>query len=233
MVIPHIGVVGKSGTGKTSLVVKLIKKLSEEGYKIATVKHTQGDFSLDSQGTDTYKHSEAGSELVVFATPSETSFIIKNELLLDEALSNIQNFGKYDLVFIEGMKDTDIPKITTDEEVDGDLYFDGDLNSTLTWIKEQIKIYDVLNQLPLVDCCECGYESCSAFAKSVLHGKIEISKCTKYIGKNIELIVNDKKIELSSFPSTLIKNTILGMIKSLKGVEKIDSLEIRFKKFEN
>ena len=47
-----------------------------------------------------------------------------------------------------------------------------------------------------------------------------------------ELIVkiNGKKILLTEFPSDFIKNTITGMLKSLKGVDEIKEVEIRFKK---
>ena len=42
----------------------------------------------------------------------------------------------------------------------------------------------------------------------------------------IEIKVNDKKIPLSEFPSEIIKNTIFGMLSSLKGVEEVKKVEI-------
>lgn len=41
--------------------------------------------------------------------------------------------------------------------------------------------------------------------------------------------VNDKQIPLTEFPAVFIKNTISGMLKSLKGVNEIKKVEIRFK----
>lgn len=42
--------------------------------------------------------------------------------------------------------------------------------------------------------------------------------------------VNGKKIPLTEFPTKFIKNTIKGMLKSLKGVDEIEEVEIHFKK---
>ncbi|MFW6142126.1 MAG: molybdopterin-guanine dinucleotide biosynthesis protein B [Candidatus Saliniplasma sp.] len=227
--VPHIGVVGKSGTGKTSLIIELIKRLKKEGYRVATVKHTLGDFSIDSEGTDTFEHAEAGSRLVVFSTPSETTFIVKDELRLGEIISSIGNFDEYDLVIIEGMKESNIPKLSTDKEVDGDLYYNDNVDEVLDWIDKQLQIFDIIDQLPQLDCGKCGYDTCKSFAESVLDGENKIDECPQSLSGRIELIINGEEIDLGMFPSNIIKNTILGMIKSLKGVEDIDSLEIRLK----
>ena len=45
----------------------------------------------------------------------------------------------------------------------------------------------------------------------------------------ISIKVNGKDIMLTEFPTDVIKNTIVGMLKSLKGIEKIKDVEIRFK----
>ena len=47
--------------------------------------------------------------------------------------------------------------------------------------------------------------------------------------EKISIKVNGKEIILTEFPKDIIKNTIVGMLKSLKGVEKIKDVEIRFK----
>jgi len=40
--------------------------------------------------------------------------------------------------------------------------------------------------------------------------------------------VNGKQIPLTEFPTDFIKNTIYGMLKSLKGVNEINEVEIQF-----
>lgn len=233
MVIPHVGVVGKSGTGKTSLVVELFKKLSEEGYNVATVKHTKGDFSVDSKGTDTFKHGEAGAKMVVFSTPSETSFILKNELELDETLSHIESFGDYDLVLIEGMKEADIPKITTDKDLEADIQYDGEIKEVIDWIEIQLEIYDIVNRLPKLDCGKCGYVTCYKFANAIKENKEEVEGCEQLPVKHISIRVNGQEIPLGNFPSNIIKESILAMVKSLKKVENIDKVEVSIINKEN
>jgi len=40
--------------------------------------------------------------------------------------------------------------------------------------------------------------------------------------------VNGKEIPLTEFPEEFIQNTICGMLKSLKGVDEINKVEISF-----
>ena len=47
--------------------------------------------------------------------------------------------------------------------------------------------------------------------------------------QDIVIKVNDKKIPLSEFPAEFIKNTILGMLKTLKGVDEIEKVDISFR----
>jgi hypothetical protein len=45
----------------------------------------------------------------------------------------------------------------------------------------------------------------------------------------MQIIVNGKKIPLTEFPTDFIKNTICGMLSSLKGVDEINEVEIKFR----
>jgi hypothetical protein len=46
----------------------------------------------------------------------------------------------------------------------------------------------------------------------------------------IKLSINGKEIPLTDFPRTIIVSTILGMLKSLKDVDVIKSVEIKIEK---
>lgn len=52
MSIPIVSIVGKSSSGKTTLVEKLIPELVRRGYRVATVKHNIHDFEIDHEGKD-------------------------------------------------------------------------------------------------------------------------------------------------------------------------------------
>jgi molybdopterin-guanine dinucleotide biosynthesis protein MobB len=103
--IPIITVVGTSKSGKTTLIEYLISHLSKEGLKIGTIKHVHhAGFSIDVKGKDTWRHSQAGAEIVVTVAPKEIAIIKKGENFyqeLDEILDLVKD-EKLDLLIIEG-----------------------------------------------------------------------------------------------------------------------------------
>ena len=105
------GIYGKSDTGKTTLITKLVLRLTKQGYKIATIKQTKKAISLDSVNKDTWRHHKAGAELVVFSSRCETDFLLYKVLNTSEIIRRISSFGCYDLILVEGADDLDIPKI--------------------------------------------------------------------------------------------------------------------------
>jgi molybdopterin-guanine dinucleotide biosynthesis protein MobB len=106
-----IGLYGQSNTGKTNLITNIIKKLHHEGYKVASVKKTDKKISIDTKQKDTWRYAKAGSELVVFSTQQETSYIINDKQSTDEIIKNINNYNNFDIILIEGSNDKNIPKI--------------------------------------------------------------------------------------------------------------------------
>ncbi len=110
MVIPIISVVGYADSGKTTLLVKLIRELKNRGYKVATIKHHHGDFAIDIPGKDTWRHAEAGADTVVLAAPDKVAVIERtaHELSLDEIAGKITGV---DLIITEGFKKEKKPKI--------------------------------------------------------------------------------------------------------------------------
>jgi molybdopterin-guanine dinucleotide biosynthesis protein MobB len=106
-----IGIYGNSDTGKTTLLVQLVSKLTDEGYNVATVKQTKKAISMDMKNKDTWRHHDAGASLVVFSSGCETDFLLQKTMSISEIIPRILGFGCYDLVFIEGANDQNIPKI--------------------------------------------------------------------------------------------------------------------------
>ncbi len=110
MTIPVVSVVGKSKTGKTTLVCKLIQELKSRGYNVATIKHDVHGFDIDKPGKDTWKHGEAGSSTVVISSPAKIAMIqqLDQEKPLDEIIGKIENA---DIILTEGYKRETKPKI--------------------------------------------------------------------------------------------------------------------------
>jgi molybdopterin-guanine dinucleotide biosynthesis protein B len=93
MAIPMISVVGRSDTGKTTLLEKLIVELKQRGYRVATVKHDTHGFDIDQPGKDSWRHAQAGSDVVVISGPNRLALIEKREqeMTLDEIAGRVTN----------------------------------------------------------------------------------------------------------------------------------------------
>ncbi|MBM7331497.1 molybdopterin-guanine dinucleotide biosynthesis protein B, partial [Agrobacterium sp. S2] len=68
------GITGWKNSGKTTLTEKLVRCLTERGYRIATIKHAHHNFDIDQEGTDSWRHRQAGAAEV--AIVSERRFAI-------------------------------------------------------------------------------------------------------------------------------------------------------------
>ena len=104
MSIPILSIVGRSGSGKTTLLEKIIVELKRRGYRLATVKHhAHSGFEIDQPGKDTWRHAQAGSDLVIIAAPDKIASIrkLEQELTLDEIAAGIDGV---DIILTEGYK---------------------------------------------------------------------------------------------------------------------------------
>ena len=108
---PVIGLAGWSGAGKTTFLIKLIAELKRRGYRLATIKHSShANVRADVPGSDSWRHAQAGSDIVVLATPRRLALFeqLQEGLSLDEVLARVHNV---DIVLVEGFKSARIPKI--------------------------------------------------------------------------------------------------------------------------
>lgn len=107
---PIVSVVGKSGSGKTTFLEKLLPELKRRGYRVATVKHDAHGFEVDHPGKDSWRHARAGADAVVISSPRRIALIqhLNEEMSLDEMAHYIRGV---DIVITEGYKRGDKPKI--------------------------------------------------------------------------------------------------------------------------
>jgi molybdopterin-guanine dinucleotide biosynthesis protein B len=106
-----VSIVGKSNSGKTTLIEKLIPALKRRGYRVGTIKHDVHGFEMDKEGKDTYKHFHSGADAVLISSPKKMALIkrVERELPLDELVK--QFYPDMDIVITEGFKRLDKPKI--------------------------------------------------------------------------------------------------------------------------
>ena len=110
---PVISVVAKSGTGKTTLLIKLITELTARGYRVGTIKHDVHKFDIDHEGKDSWRLTNAGADTMLLSSPAKLAMVKKNPNAeapsLDHLLSSY--FQDVDIVLTEGFKKNVMPKI--------------------------------------------------------------------------------------------------------------------------
>jgi len=101
--IPVISFVGRSNCGKTTYLEKLIREFKRRNYKVAIIKHDVHGFEMDKPGKDTWRHAQAGADVVCISSPDKMAMIkkVEQELRLDEVVRYIDGV---DIIFTEGYK---------------------------------------------------------------------------------------------------------------------------------
>lgn len=95
-------------SGKTGLIIRLINEFIKEDYSVAVIKHDGHDYSMDHEGTDTYRFREAGA--LYSAIFSDTQFSV-NGRRKSSVWEMIARCEDADVIIIEGMKESSLPKI--------------------------------------------------------------------------------------------------------------------------
>ncbi len=121
---PAIAVVGRKNSGKTRVIEILTKELTKRGYKVAAVKHVpKKDFTIDTEGRDTWRFANAGAKIVVAVSPMEIATIEKGDtrgLTLNDV---VERCRKSDLIIVEGFRELlgenlEVPKIVAVKNID-------------------------------------------------------------------------------------------------------------------
>ena len=111
MIVKAISFVAKSGTGKTTLLEKVIARLKERGYRVGIVKHDAHRFDIDHPGKDSHRLAAAGADTMLIASPEKLALVKKHAASppLTELLATY--FADVDIVLTEGFRHGSLPKI--------------------------------------------------------------------------------------------------------------------------
>jgi molybdopterin-guanine dinucleotide biosynthesis protein B len=210
--IPIVCIVGKSDSGKTTLIEKLVPELVRRGYRVATVKHDVHGFDVDQEGKDSWRHKQAGAHTVVISSPTKLALI--RDVDHDASLAEVRD--KYiqdvDLVLSEGFKKNNQPKIEV---------FRQEMHRDLLCTKDDSLIAIAANQA-----FDIGVP---CFDLNDIRGLADLIEEKFLRGEKtprVRLRVNGREIPLSSFVQQSIRGTVWGMISSLKGCEAPQGVEI-------
>ncbi|MDH5635444.1 MAG: molybdopterin-guanine dinucleotide biosynthesis protein B [Candidatus Bathyarchaeota archaeon] len=215
-----VAVVGSKKSGKTTAVETLVRGLTKKGYKVATVKHIpETDFTIDTKGKDTWRHAKAGARTVISVAPNELTVIRKvdtTKYSLEQLVTECED--DVEIIILEGFKkligqNLTVPKIVAVKTTDEVLEASGHYEPILTLVgpvpteaaKLKIPYVDVLKEpeklVGLVD----------------QEAAVLVERKRKHEEK-LKIQIDERVLPLNLFVQKIMRNTILGMISTLKGI---------------
>jgi molybdopterin-guanine dinucleotide biosynthesis protein MobB len=214
-----IAVVGNRKSGKTTVIETLTKELTRKGYKVATVKHiSEQDFTIDTQGKDTWRHQKAGAHLTISVAPREMAIIRKNDTTkyrLSDILQHCQN--QADLIILEGFRhliaqNLNIPKILTvktRKEMEEAMKHLKPLIAIVSPHPTKLKI-----AIPQIDVAKNPEK-----LTEMVENKIKTAaKKRKTLKPSIKIEIDEKPVPLNRFVQKIMRAVILSMVSTLKNV---------------
>ncbi len=202
-----VAIVGRSNSGKTRLVTRLIKELRARHYHVATIKHAQ---ELDFEaGKDSQVHLEFGSECTVLVGPDR---IVTFKPFTSEP--SVENLAKLigvglDIVLVEGFKKSSLPKMVVHRNP-GEPMLENLTN--VVAVVTEFALDEKVRQFKPDDIAE--------IANFLEESFIKPSK------QELNLYVNGKPVPLTQFPKGIIRNVVLAMVDSLKDTGEVHTVEI-------
>jgi molybdopterin-guanine dinucleotide biosynthesis protein B len=223
-----IGIYGYQDAGKTKLVERLVRALVGKGYCVSSIKHTPHDKTIDCEGKDTWRHWKAGSDPVVFSSGAETSIIKHSKMATDEIAAMVIREYNPDVLIIEGFKEGSFQKVAIGKVKPrkGTVLTNPELSRLVQYIEMEVAVERVLAELPGLDCGKCGLD-CRGLAEEIVKGKKKLRACRELSDLDVRILVDGKRILAGKFVSSIVHDTVRGMLGSLRGYEPGKEVEIR------
>lgn len=211
--IPIISIVGKSDSGKTTFIEKLLPELVRRGYRVATVKHDVHGFEVDREGKDSWRHKQAGAHTTVISSPQKVALIrdVEKDLSLAELRERL--IQDVDLILSEGYKKDVQPKIEI---------FRKEKHQELLCTKEDHLVAVVSDKEFDVGVSCFFLDDIIGVADFIEKKFLKVKK-----EEEITLKVDGRTVPLKPFIRDFLSGSVKGMVRSLKGCEKFKKIEIR------
>ncbi|CAM3713702.1 Molybdopterin-guanine dinucleotide biosynthesis adapter protein [Vibrio aerogenes CECT 7868] len=120
--IPVIGFAAFSGTGKTTLLEKLIPQLISKGVRVGVYKHSHHVVELDKPGKDSFRLRASGAAQTLLSTPERS--ILTTEKSGEHQVDFFHLLHQFDtdaldVILVEGCKEQHFPKIELHRQITG------------------------------------------------------------------------------------------------------------------
>ena len=216
-----LAVVGSSSSGKTTAVEHIVKGLTEKGYNVATAKRIpEPNFTIDTEGKDTYRHAKAGAKTVLSIAPNELGIIKKTDttkVSLDQIVAEIPE--ETDVIILEGFKslvgeDISIPKIVgikNAEEMADALKRYKNILAFINYMSSQT----IETELPVINSMKDPQKLVDIVTKTV---EVQVDRKNKREQK-ITIQIENEILPLGEFVQDIVRNSVLAMVSSLKGTK--------------
>ncbi len=107
-----LGVAGSSGSGKTHLIARLVRRLTDAGLRVSTIKHAHHQFDVDVPGKDSHTHRMAGASEVIVSSSRRWAHIHEVRDGAEATLAQLlRRLSPCDLILVEGFKGERHPKL--------------------------------------------------------------------------------------------------------------------------
>jgi molybdopterin-guanine dinucleotide biosynthesis protein MobB len=210
-----ISFVGKSSSGKTTLLEKVIAELKNRGYKVAIIKHSHHKDDLDTAAKDTWRFTQAGTELSAINSLDHLAIYRRMDTFFDP--QDIANFvlWDYDILLTEGFKGSNYPKIEVHRAEQG--------KGLLTDPK---LLLAVVTDEPLdVNVPQLSRDDVSGIADI-----IEKNIVTHKGETDLTMIINGKSTPIPPLLKDTLTRTLSAMIPDLQNNGNIKSLHISLRR---
>ena len=185
---------------------------------------------MDKENTDTWRHKQAGANLVV-GVGSTTFFNSRKEMDLNRILFLIKHIDEFDFVIIEGFKGYNYPKIITSPDV-RDEFTIAEIDSFSIDETGVCRLADLIEKRghDIVDTLfanNCGFNNGKAIAEEIRQGNMSVDDLDM---THSYLSIDGHVVGLNRFVSDYLKENVLGVINTLNlddyDVENIGKVEL-------
>ena len=208
---PVVCIVGRDGAGKTRVIEGIAREMKGRGHRVATVARSAEESALECVTKDAERYAAAGSDMIVVGSPDAVTSVrrVDEEVSLDELLWTVGE--EYDLVLADGCRESGFPKIEVHRAaVDGGL------------ICRKDELLALASDTPFdIDVPQFQLEDADGLA-----GLIEAKVLPTVLEEDASVYVDGIRLPIALFVRRVIANTVIGLLCSLKGVERPRSLRV-------
>jgi molybdopterin-guanine dinucleotide biosynthesis protein B len=204
-------VVGRDGSGKTRIIEGIARELKARGHRVATVARSAEGPALDCVTKDAERYAAAGSDMIVVASPDAVTCVrrVDEEVSLDELIWMVGQ--EHDLVLVEGFRESGFPKIEVHRAALG-----GGL------ICRRDELLALASDTPFdIDVPRFGLEDAAGLADLV-----EAKVLPTVLEEDASVYVDGIHLPIALFVRKMVANTVIGMLRNLKGVNRPRSLRV-------